>query len=107
MSPNPYPVAPPAPSRLPFPYRREADVVRSALQSLQGLNWPAGVQTAKPWVAAVRAHPAPFWAMESLLREYPISTAEGLALMRLAEAVVRGPGAEKAIALPAHHTGAP
>jgi len=30
-------------------------------------------------VEAVRDKPAPFWAMESLLREYPISSAEGLA----------------------------
>ena len=35
---------------------------------------------ARPWVHAVRDLPASFWAMESLLREYPISSAEGLAL---------------------------
>jgi len=29
--------------------------------------------------------------MESLLKEYPISSAEGLALMRLAEALLRIP----------------
>ena len=54
---------------------------------------------------AVRDKPAPFWAMESLLREYPISSAEGLALMRLAEALLRVPDAETAIALTADQLG--
>src|SRR5687767_3730256 len=92
-------------SRLPFPYRPEAEAVRAALQSLDGLDWPAVIAAATPWVAAVRAHPAPFWAMESLLREYPISSAEGLALMRLAEALLRVPDAETAIALTADQLG--
>jgi len=96
---------PASPSRLPFPYRPEAEVVQAALQSLHGLDWPAVVAAARPWVAAVRGHPAPFWAMESLLREYPISSAEGLALMRLAEALLRVPDAETAIALTADQLG--
>jgi RHH-type proline utilization regulon transcriptional repressor/proline dehydrogenase/delta 1-pyrroline-5-carboxylate dehydrogenase len=53
----------------------------------------------------VRDKPAPFWAMESLLREYPISSAEGLALMRLAEALLRVPDTETAIALTADQLG--
>src|SRR5438445_12515213 len=92
--------------RLPFPYRPEADVVRALLGSLeQSLNWPAAAEAAKPWVAAVRRHSPPFWAMESLLKEYPISSAEGLALMRLAEALLRVPDAETAIALTADQLG--
>ncbi|MEJ5992581.1 L-glutamate gamma-semialdehyde dehydrogenase [Ramlibacter sp. PS3R-8] len=88
--------------RLPSPYRPEADVVAGRLQSLQGaLDWAAAAQAAAPWVAAVRRNPPPFWAMESLLKEYPISSAEGLALMRLAEALLRVPDAETAIALTA------
>ncbi|RYY57792.1 MAG: bifunctional proline dehydrogenase/L-glutamate gamma-semialdehyde dehydrogenase, partial [Comamonadaceae bacterium] len=63
--------------------------------------WAAAAQAARPWVHAVRRHPPPFWAMESLLQEYPISSAEGLALMRLAEALLRVPDAETAIALTA------
>ena len=43
--------------------------------------------------------------MESLLREYPITSAEGLALMRLAEALLRVPDAETAIALTADQLG--
>ncbi|MDO8718026.1 MAG: L-glutamate gamma-semialdehyde dehydrogenase, partial [Polaromonas sp.] len=62
-------------------------------------------QAAQPWVQAVRSNPPPFWAMESLLREYPISSAEGLALMRLAEALLRVPDAETAIALTADQLG--
>src|SRR5437667_228398 len=97
---------PPPQARLPFPYRDEIEVVQRALQSVQaGLDWPAVIATASPWVQAVRDKPAPFWAMESLLREYPISSAEGLALMRLAEALLRVPDAETAIALTADQLG--
>src|SRR5215218_11425062 len=93
---------PPETQRLPNPYRPEADVVRHRLASLEAaLQWQAAAETAKPWVAAVRRNPPPFWAMESLLKEYPISSAEGLALMRLAEALLRVPDAETAIALTA------
>ena len=97
---------PPAQTRLPFPYRPEAEVVAAALALLQGrLDWPAVVAAARPWVQGARDKPAPFWAMESLLREYPISSAEGLALMRLAEALLRVPDAETAIALTADQLG--
>jgi len=92
--------------RLPFPYRPEIDVVHASLAALQGrIDWPGVIAAARPWVQAVRDKPAPFWAMESLLREYPISSAEGLALMRLAEALLRVPDAETAIALTADQLG--
>ena len=94
------------PTRLPFPYRAEADVVASHLAALSGaLDWAAAAQHAAPWVQAVRQNPPPFWAMESLLKEYPISSAEGLALMRLAEALLRVPDADTAIALTADQLG--
>ncbi len=94
------------PQRLPTPYRTEAEVVKAHLQSLgDALNWANAAETAKPWVAAVRANPPPFWAMESLLKEYPISSAEGLALMRLAEALLRVPDMDTAIALTADQLG--
>lgn len=96
----------PPPSRLPDPYRPEAGVLQALLAPLHGrLDWAAVVDAARPWVEAVRDRPAPFWAMESLLREYPISSAEGLALMRLAEALLRVPDAETAIALTADQLG--
>ncbi len=91
---------------LPSPYRPEERIVSHRLTSLDGaLDWAAAAQAARPWVEAVRRHPPPFWAMESLLKEYPISSAEGLALMRLAEALLRVPDAETAIALTADQLG--
>ncbi|OGB00595.1 MAG: bifunctional proline dehydrogenase/L-glutamate gamma-semialdehyde dehydrogenase [Burkholderiales bacterium RIFCSPHIGHO2_12_FULL_69_20] len=103
-TPNPLPTT----SRLPAPCRDEAAVLQGLLAGLHhgdGLAWSAVVATARPWVQAVRDKPAPFWAMESLLREYPISSAEGLALMRLAEALLRVPDAATAIALTADQLG--
>ncbi len=94
------------PARLPSPYRPEAEIVQHRLRGLDAaLDWARIAQQAKPWVQAVRDHPPPFWAMESLLKEYPISSAEGLALMRLAEALLRVPDAETAIALTADQLG--
>ncbi len=105
VSPPPTHAAPPA-DRLPDPYRPEADIVADRLATLHGaLDWTAAAQAARPWVQAVRENPPPFWAMESLLREYPISSAEGLALMRLAEALLRVPDTETAIALTADQLG--
>ena len=91
---------------LPFPYRPEAGIVAKHLASLgAALDWAAAAQQARPWVEAVRKHPPPFWALESLLKEYSIASAEGLALMRLAEALLRVPDAETAIALTADQLG--
>ncbi len=93
-------------AQLPLPYRPESEVVARHLQVVNtGLDWAAAAKAATPWVQAVRDNPPPFWAMESLLREYPISSAEGLALMRLAEALLRVPDAETAIALTADQLG--
>jgi RHH-type proline utilization regulon transcriptional repressor/proline dehydrogenase/delta 1-pyrroline-5-carboxylate dehydrogenase len=92
--------------RLPSPYRPESDTVAQRLATLQGaLDWATAAQAAAPWVQAVRRNPPPFWAMESLLKEYPISSAEGLALMRLAEALLRVPDTATAIALTADQLG--
>ena len=92
--------------RLPVPYRAENQIVSHRLGSLaSALDWAAAATAATPWVHAVRQNPPPFWAMESLLKEYPISSAEGLALMRLAEALLRVPDAETAIALTADQLG--
>jgi RHH-type transcriptional regulator, proline utilization regulon repressor / proline dehydrogenase / delta 1-pyrroline-5-carboxylate dehydrogenase len=89
-------------NRLPTPYRPESEIVAARLASLDGaLDWVAAAAAATPWVQAVRENPPPFWAMESLLHEYPLSSAEGLALMRLAEALLRIPDADTAIALTA------
>ncbi len=88
--------------RLPSPYREELAIVRRNVAAASAaLDWPAVIDAARPWVSAVRENPPPFWAMESLLKEYPISKPEGLALMRLAEALLRVPDSATAIALTA------
>ena len=93
-------------ARLGPPVRDELRLVQDLLASLKGaLDWSRAAGVAAPWVQAVRHKPAPFWALESLLREYPISSAEGLALMRLAEALLRVPDTETAIALTADQLG--
>ena len=100
------PTLPPPAARLPHPYRDELEVLAGLMRQLGGgVDWPAAMRRARPWVQAVRDKPAPFWALESLLQEYPISSAEGLALMRLAEALLRVPDAETAIALTADQLG--
>lgn len=87
--------------RLPSPYRPEADVVAPLLASLEGLDWQQASAEAVGWIEQVRRHKASSLAMESLLREYPLSSAEGLALMRLAEALLRVPDADTAMRLTA------
>ena len=106
----PHPPSPfdtiPERARLPHPARAECDVLAAFAPTLQAaLDWPRILAQARPWVQAVRDQPAPFWALESLLREYPISSAEGLALMRLAEALLRVPDTETAIELTADQLG--
>ncbi len=92
--------------RLPNPYREELAIVRRNVDAASAaLDWPRIIDTARPWVTAVRDNPPPFWAMESLLKEYPISKPEGLALMRLAEALLRVPDSATAIALTADQLG--
>ncbi|NBD22003.1 bifunctional proline dehydrogenase/L-glutamate gamma-semialdehyde dehydrogenase PutA [Aquabacterium fontiphilum] len=83
---------------LPDPWDDEAAAVARHLTALQasGLSWPAVADTARPWLQTLRDHPAPFWAMEGLLQAYPLSSAQGLALMRLAEALLRIPDPQTA-----------
>jgi len=71
--------------RLPFPYRPEAEVLAPLLQRLHGLDWALASIDAIGWIDQVRAGKPSAFAMETLLREFPLSSAEGLALMRLAE----------------------
>ncbi len=76
---------------LPPAQRDEREVVTQLLQGLEDLDWQPIAERARPWLRAMRAQATPFWALESLLSEYPISSSEGLALMRLAEALLRVP----------------
>jgi RHH-type transcriptional regulator, proline utilization regulon repressor / proline dehydrogenase / delta 1-pyrroline-5-carboxylate dehydrogenase len=95
-------------NRLPSAYRSEATVIATRLEFLSAtgledgaLLWNKVVAASTPWVLGVRNNLPPFWAMESLLKEYPLSSSEGLALMRLAEALMRIPDTQTAIALTA------
>jgi RHH-type proline utilization regulon transcriptional repressor/proline dehydrogenase/delta 1-pyrroline-5-carboxylate dehydrogenase len=54
---------------------------------------------ARRWIEAVRADPAPPLGVDRLLAEFPLSSREGLALMRLAEALIRIPDSRTADAL--------
>jgi len=46
------------------------------------------------WINTLRSSPTHFLALETLMQEYPITSEEGLALMQLAESVLRVPDAE-------------
>ncbi|MGE5452287.1 MAG: L-glutamate gamma-semialdehyde dehydrogenase [Acidobacteriota bacterium] len=78
--------------RLPLPWADEDEQVRQlATLGLHEADWPLIKARSAPWVQSVRQAPAAFWAMESLLQAFPLSSHEGLALMRLAEALLRVP----------------
>ena len=62
-------------------------------------------QSAKGMIHAIRTKTSGLGGVEELLREYSLSTPEGLALMVLAEALLRVPDAETAIALTADQLG--
>ena len=86
--------------RLPLPWADEASQVERLKQQLQDkIDWGRVRQLSEPWVRGVRRRPPPFWALDSLLREFPLSSAEGLALMRLAEALLRIPDQATALEL--------
>ncbi len=92
----------PAPAcRCGDPYRDEVAWCRQLLARLQGYaNTLEGCRPqAATWIEALRqADHSPF-AVERLLAQFPISSAEGLALLRLAEALLRVPDANTAALL--------
>ncbi|MFT3756934.1 MAG: L-glutamate gamma-semialdehyde dehydrogenase [Pseudoxanthomonas sp.] len=91
--------------RLSNPYRPEAEVLGHLLATLDDLDWATASADGVRWIEQVRAQKPSGFAMETLLREYPLSSAEGLALMRLAEALLRVPDAETAMVLTADQLG--
>ena len=77
------------------------DDARLAAQFLQAARLAPGREaridaTARDLVAAIRARGGGFGGVEDMLREYALSTKEGLALMVLAEALLRVPDADTA-----------
>ena len=86
--------------RLPLPWADEvAQIDKLRLRLQVKLDWGIVRQQCEPWVRGIRHRPPPFWALESLLQEFPLSSTEGLALMRLAEALLRVPDQDTAQAL--------
>ena len=77
----------------------EAALCEQLLAEVRLLNWSRTQQTARTWIEALRSQPAPVWAVERLLQEFPIHSQEGLALMHLAEALLRVPDLETATTL--------
>ena len=59
-------------TRLSPPIRDEHEVLAHLAPAVRAaLDWCRVIEQARPWVKAVRDRPAPFWALESLLRESP------------------------------------
>ncbi|MFZ5654808.1 MAG: bifunctional proline dehydrogenase/L-glutamate gamma-semialdehyde dehydrogenase PutA [Pseudomonadota bacterium] len=89
------------PPAYPFLARRRADediLADELLAAAEAAGLPpagAAVQAAH-WVAAVRADPGQRQGVNALLREYDLSTAEGIALLCLAEALLRIPDTDSA-----------
>ncbi|MFN3617522.1 MAG: bifunctional proline dehydrogenase/L-glutamate gamma-semialdehyde dehydrogenase PutA [Aquabacterium sp.] len=79
---------------LPPPWDDESRVTARLRDTLGSLDWSAVSTRATPWLNHLRQHPPAFWAMDSLLQAYPLSSRQGVALMRLAEALLRVPDAE-------------
>ncbi|MBB1162971.1 bifunctional proline dehydrogenase/L-glutamate gamma-semialdehyde dehydrogenase PutA [Aquariibacter albus] len=94
------------PDRLPHP-QRDAATAREALVARLGPlpDREALRARARGWIETLRAAPPAPWAVETLLREFPLSRPEGQALMRLAEALLRVPDAATALALTADQLG--
>src|SRR5579883_1233643 len=76
----------------------EAALVRglAAAAALDDDVLPEITATASELVRAVRSRPAHGLGIETLLQEYQLDTAEGIALMCLAEALLRIPDADTA-----------
>ena len=102
--------APTAAARFPYPYRDEPQVLTAALlRSLQrqsGLGPCGRAGGGTPWVHAVRDAPGPVLGDgKRCCANTPSAAPRAWRLMRLAEALLRVPDAETAIALTADQLG--
>lgn len=66
--------------------RQAAGVLGGAQPALE-----RGRQWARSWVEALRKTSPPLLSLERMLQDYPLTSPEGLALLRLAEALIRTP----------------
>ena len=84
------------------PYAAPDEALVAELFARAALPPPAEAKVdtqAARWIAAMRSHQGGLGGIEDFLREYSLSTKEGLALMVLAEALLRVPDAATADAL--------
>ena len=95
---------------LPLPHLRTGEPYRNEVEHchrLKTLLLPhlsaleASRIRANVWIDTVRRKEQPAFAVERLLAQFPISTSEGLALLRLAEALLRIPDLDTAALLAA------
>ncbi len=96
--------APPCAVHLGEPFQDETTVVQSLIAELDRnasatLARAQAKAAARRWIEAVRNTKPGWFAVERLLQEYPVTSEEGLALMRLAEALLRVPDAATALML--------
>ncbi len=106
---NPHDLPPEAAAALASPLRTgnpwpdEAAYAQSLLAQLQPhrSTVESSAARAQAWIEAIRSQSPPPFAVERLLAQFPISSAEGLALLRLAEALLRVPDTDTAAALAA------
>ncbi|MGY3529869.1 bifunctional proline dehydrogenase/L-glutamate gamma-semialdehyde dehydrogenase PutA [Bradyrhizobium sp. USDA 4452] len=93
--PDPSPLPPP----FSAPYAPDDTAIAGRLRrdAQLGADQEAGVdRTARRLIEAIRANDDPLGGVEDMLREFALSTKEGLALMVLAEALLRVPDARTA-----------
>ncbi len=93
------PIPPPEPPAFSAPYAPDDRAM--AIRLLQAARLDAAQEaridgTAMRLIEAIRAHDDPLGGVEDMLREFALSTKEGLALMVLAEALLRVPDARTA-----------
>ncbi len=78
------------------PYAEDDDAIAARLLTASGARQPGIESTARRLIGAIRKQSGGLGGVEELLREFSLSTKEGVALMVLAEALLRIPDAETA-----------
>ncbi len=74
------------------PYRSERDAIAALLATPTDPALHATARsTAERWIRAVRATPPGVLSAQNLLATFPLASTEGVALLRLAEALLRAP----------------
>src|SRR6266566_3182313 len=97
--PDTYPAPPPAPTPFSAPYAPDDAKIAATLLPQARLHQEQEARidrTATRLIEAIRANDDPLGGVEDMLREFALSTKEGLALMVLAEALLRVPDARTA-----------